>query len=275
MGKTWAVAEWAYRMFRERGVPVLFAVSSDFQDADPEGLLSKLLRRSAPSGTQRTEEYWRRLADRWRKGRRFRAVVVLDGLNEWAKIEDARLLLTRWLADEDQSRCALQLIAPLIITCRKVHWDRCISAQCRHSTIVEVGPYNDTEVDIALRKHGLTRRDIPSNVQQIIRHPRYLDLAASLRDELRDFSNVTPRLLVYKDMEHKHRQNPTTLEKLGFSGLDVPQNFADLLRQLADRARADGAVRGARHQRGDPCSSRLLLPDAGTMRSTDPTTSLA
>jgi hypothetical protein len=90
-----------------------------------------------------------------------------------------------------------------------------------------LGPFNNEEFARALAASGLAPDDIPPEVRQLARKPRYFDLVAQHRGRLVEAGDVTVARLVYEDWRDRFDRKILPLDDVG---------FRDLLKALARRA---------------------------------------
>ena len=89
-------------------------------------------------------------------------------------------------------------------------------------------PYDDTELDVAIKLHQLTRADIAYNLLPLIRKPRYLDLVVKHRKRMTEIGDITVGRLVYEDWRDRWSR------KTNISIDD--QQFQSLIKGLAEKA---------------------------------------
>lgn len=226
LGKTWGLAKWIYELVSKKTVPVLFATSCDVADmTEPDEVLISLLQRYAPQNSFKSWDFWKRKISYWHETKKSRVIVIIDGINEWVEPRKAGVLLKRW--DE----YGLNKFAHLVITCREYHWREILSLNIEKSNKIIVNELDDSELKLMLDSYKLSIEDLPQNIHNLIRRPRYFHLAINLREELKGFRNVTPAHLIYSDLENKYKQNLITGDSLG---LRDHRDFESLIKKVIE-----------------------------------------
>ncbi len=222
-GKTWAVASWLNWQIQntENFPPVIFLSSSHPRSNGPASLLSEAIARQI--GKQH-HTYWEKRLERWAQrpvGDSPVALLVLDGINErrtpqwWRELIEG-LMNSPWL----------EQIA-VLITVRTGYWKRYFSI-LRHLNVrsTTLPPYDDTELDIALRRHHLARSDIADSVLPLICKPRYLDLVVKHRQRMAESGDPTVARLIYEDWRDRwSRKTNLPIDDQAFQG--IIKGFAD------------------------------------------------
>jgi len=225
-GKTWAVASWLnWQILNTEDFPsVIFLSSSHPQSPEPASLLSEAISRQI--GTQQDRTYWEKRLRRWLQrpiGQTPAILLVLDGINERRTPE-----WWRGFIEGITSSPWLEHIA-VLITARKGYWERYFSI-LRYLSVHDgiLPPYDDTELNAALKQHQLTRADIADNLLPLIRKPRYLDLVVKHRRRMAESGDITVARLIYEDWRDRwERKTNTPIDD---------QQFKTLIKRLAEKA---------------------------------------
>jgi len=224
-GKTWATASWlAQKVQTDRSFPPTVFLPSYAADCNtPQALLSATIDRQLGSSC---EKMWERRLKRWMKTPEPDAPVlllVLDGINERRRSSWWRYLLDGLAAEPWRDRVAV------LITCRAIYWKEYFAnLRYLNTRSWTLPPYDDRELDDALARHGLTRRDIGGSLMPLIRKPRYFDLMVKHRVRMDQSGDVTPARLVYEDWRDRSERK---------TNVDLSDEvFLDLIRDLARRA---------------------------------------
>lgn len=225
-GKTWLVADWLNRHIGDANFPlVLFVHASLVTATETADLLSKALTRvSEGIGS----DGWRKRVQRWSassEGETPRMILVLDGVNE----KFSHIHWRNLFASLDSSGWREQL--HIILTCRTTYWNRHFSgAFDKEYTRLVAPPYNDEELDAALKERNVRRDELSTSIFPLIRKPRYFDLAARHHKELAKSGDITVARLLYEDWHDRYERHINTSIS--------PEDFNNFLKRTADSARA-------------------------------------
>ncbi|MBW1741593.1 MAG: hypothetical protein JRJ42_10755 [Deltaproteobacteria bacterium] len=224
-GKTWAVASWLNWQIQNLKdfPPVIFLSSSHPNSTRPVSLLSEAISRQI--GKQ-DRTYWEKRLQRWVQrpiGEIPLILLVLDGINERRTPQWWRELIEMLMGSPWREQIAV------LITARAVYWSRYFST-LRHLNVRTsiLPPYDDTELDIAIKRHQLTRTDIAGNLLPLIRKPRYLDLVVKHRKRMTKIGDITVARLIYEDWRDRWSRKTNTF-------ID-DQQFQSLIKGLAEKA---------------------------------------
>ncbi|MBN1875695.1 MAG: NACHT domain-containing protein [Anaerolineae bacterium] len=224
-GKTWCIASWLSSKIQlnDEFPAVLFLTSHEISSKDPYLLLSQFLYQEERS---RSLEYWQKRIERWMSGTREQFSVfllVLDGINECHNIAYWRSLLEKLQGDPWSKRIKI------LITCRTAYWERHQNS-LQHLKITDnlLSPYTDNELRTALEFHNLSLSNIPNDLLDLIRKPRYVDLMIKYREQISQSGDVTIVRLIYEDWKDRlyRKRSLTDLNN---------ETFQDFLRDLASK----------------------------------------
>lgn len=228
-GKTWAVASWLDRQIQntENFPPVIFLSSSHPRSNEPASLLSEAITRQIG---QQDHAYWGKRLMRWKQrsvGESPVILLVLDGINERRTPQWWRELIEGFMNSPWRERIAV------LVTVRTGYWERYFST-LRHlnARSFSLPPYNDSELDIALRRHHLTRTDIHDSLLPLIRKPRYFDLVVKHRKRMAESGDITVARLIYEDWRDRWSRK-----------INLPiddQTFQGIIKGLTEKARQSG-----------------------------------
>ena len=228
-GKTWAVASWLDRQIQntENFSPVIFLSSSHPRSNEPASLLSEAIARQIG---QQDHTYWERRLMRWKQrpvGKSPVILLVLDGINERRTPQWWRELIEGFMDPPWRERIAV------LITVRTGYWERYFST-LRHLNVrsLTLPPYNDSELEIVLRRHHLARTDIHDSLLPLIRKPRYFDLVVKHRKRMAESGDITVARLIYEDWRDRWSRK---------TNLPIDdQTFQGIIKGLAEKARQSG-----------------------------------
>ena len=228
-GKTWAVASWLDRQIQntENFPPVIFLSSSHPRSNEPASLLSEAIARQIG---QQDHAYWEKRLMRWKQrpvGESPVTLLVLDGINERRTPQWWRELIEGFMNSPWRERIAV------LVTVRTGYWERYFST-LRHLNVrsFTLPPYNDSELEIALRQHHLSRTDIPNSLLPLICKPRYLDLVVKHREQMAESGDVTIARLIYEDWRDRWSRK---------TNLPIDdQTFQGIIKGLAEKACQSG-----------------------------------
>ena len=227
-GKTWAVASWLLQRCQSDGTfpPVLWLSAHRITSTNPRVLIPDALGQLLGQST----DYWSGRLDRWlhrQQGPTPACVLILDGLNErhpkvfWRELLQS-LATTDWAA-----------FAAVVVTTRTAHWEYFRGLSDLQVSEWALGPFDDAELDIALRMSGLAAADIPAEALALARKPRYFDLVVQHRDRLMEAGDVTVVRLIYEDWRDRFERKILPLDDSG---------FREMLKALARRALDHGTA---------------------------------
>jgi hypothetical protein len=211
-GKTWCAAQWCAKRFNDAELPMVLAVSSkDIGSYDPAEILTSALSRAMPSVDS---DVLQRRIRRWASAPECRVLLVVDGLNE------------RWELDWGEFVRQFD-VAPwkgsvsLLLTSRRSYWREEVSsvkdrtsepnAEPPKVTEINVTEFGDEELDAFLAQHNSSRIGLPSRLVDLIRIPRFGELAIRLTDHLKDTEDLTVARLVLEDWRSRIDQRGSSL----------------------------------------------------------------
>lgn len=222
-GKTWCAASWlAQKLKSDNSFPTtLFFTYNRLQDGTPVapylfgselGKLTKI----------RDARFWMKRLDRMQHiqgNGKPTLFVVFDGINEKPN-GDWRSLLSQILDGYWNGQVAI------LMTCRPSFWNRKMSGTVACEKM-DVPGYNDQELSQALSHQNIKIDTIPSELQQLIRKPRYCDLVSKHYDELIATRDLTVERLLYLDWKDRYQRK---------DNLPIDDNaFSEILCDLASQ----------------------------------------
>jgi hypothetical protein len=213
-GKTWAVASWLLDRCRRNSAfpPVMWLGAGNISDRTPVRGLAEIL--AARFGKDAT--YWSGYLARWLAREPTSsptALLVLDGLNERHSQTFWREFLQSARASEWRAHIGV------LTTTRTEHWRYYRGLASLGFEDWTLGPFNNEEFARALAASGLAPDDIPPEVRQLARKPRYFDLVAQHRGRLVEAGDVTVARLVYEDWRDRFERKILPLDDVGFRDL--------------------------------------------------------
>lgn len=216
-GKTWGIAHWLGSKIREdNSFPaVIFISSLQAKIHDPLILVSECISRIIP---RLTGENISKRVNRWltkETGNTPIILLVLDGINERHDFQWWRKLLDILVASPWQNNVAV------VITCRKKYWN--LNDMSLHSSKIktyQLPPYNEGELQKALKLNSLTRSEISDDLFPLICKPRYFDLVIRYREKIVNSGDITIARLIYEDWKDRlKRKRNIPLNDNDFQGL--------------------------------------------------------
>ena len=271
-GKTWAVASWlSAKLSADTAFsPTLWLSSREVIVQDFEALIADALAKRLGG----TSINWIDRLRRWSAPPSTSPllIVILDGINERHNNNWWRPIIESLGADPWRNA-----IAP-IVTARTGFWPALARLPHIHWADWTVPPFNDGELNLALRQIGVRREELPDEILELVRKPRYFDLAVRHRSAMAANGDVTVARLIYEDwrdrdsrraglpdegdfqkvimdLAMKTRQDPRTLEKRDL--LDTISSLEDRDALLRELETGGILVQQGRHWRVEP--SRLAL----------------
>jgi hypothetical protein len=217
-GKTWTALSWCLQQPVDASAPmILVASAKDIHSTDAGEILASLLSRCMPNVPK--PQLAARLK-RWLTGS-VKILLVIDGLNEaWN---------TRWneVVSSFESEPWKSHVA-LLLTSRSAFWreDLLRLPNVTKEAIQEIGVplFSDPELIQFLDHHRMTKSQLPRNLLELIKIPRFATLAISLMDRLRDTGDITVARLVLEDWR----------ERIAHRGPDLRVDDAGLIEFVAD-----------------------------------------
>ena len=201
-GKTWALANWLDERIgsSQSDFPsVVWLPSKDVSNADLLSCLKGHVSRAYGTEPERA----RKQLDRWLSAIDSpspQCLLVIDGLNESPRTSLWRTLLAEFVS------LSPQLAISLIVTTRKGYWEEHIPLDSRFPPrVISVTSFSDVEFAEALQKSGLRSTDFPTEINDLVRKPRYFELAVRFQDEItRTGGTITRARLVYEDIKARY-----------------------------------------------------------------------
>jgi hypothetical protein len=220
-GKTWAALQWSHPISELDNAPLVVPIAAVDVPADANDIGSLLADVLAKRCKRQTESMDRKFR-RWLIGPvEPRFLIILDGLNERSSNQWASILATT-AQPEWSGRIGV------IVTSWTGYWQRELSTHIGHmSRELETTGYTDDELDRILESRRLRVGEIRQEVVQLLRRPRYCDLALKKLPELNESRDFTVERLLYED--HKDRIGRKLNTPLSHEA------FCELLCQLAGR----------------------------------------
>jgi len=227
-GKTWSVASWLANCgLTVADFPAIVFLTStnpsltEHGTIDPSLILANAISRCLPNLTE--VQVQRRLR-RWLErptGQNPLMILVLDGINERREASWWRGILEQLPSHQYRQHIAV------ITTCRNSYWERNFGP-LTHLPVSSylIPPYNDDELNLALRHANLQRAEIQETVLPLIRKPRYFDLMVRHHQHIAESGDFTVARLIYEDWRDRYERKQTI-------GL-TDEDFQNVIRQLAE-----------------------------------------
>lgn len=236
-GKTWCVFDWLSENLGMLSLPVFFIGSNRGIDS------SKSLETHILDDVKHSLGQFERHAEavvRRQRGLKAEAtpwcLIILDGLNEYLPNSDkcvGHIAYASSRTDLDSRPCAV------LTTIRRQSWEELGYQIPSREQVIEIGPYDDTEFEAALRLHGLPEDyvdSLPPTARSMIRHPRYLSLIVEHQEKLGAYESVTPDVLNWLDACDKMARSKSAL------GSDWgAERYQEVLKNLAAHAAEQGS----------------------------------
>ncbi|MCK4763316.1 MAG: hypothetical protein KAW12_14050 [Candidatus Aminicenantes bacterium] len=202
-GKTWTVASWVLKHIKHnKSSPVLFLNAQDVSSENISQTLSDAITRQLSTHKR---DFWSKRIFNWMERETVTKPVILlviDGLNE--------NLLFAWRSFLENFNIApWQEKIALLLTCRTKYWDRHLGklSHIHNKTKSwDLPPYNDQELDAALKQYDLKKDDIPASLLPLIRKPRYFDMTVKYRERIAESGDVTVHRLLYEDFKDRRER---------------------------------------------------------------------
>jgi hypothetical protein len=273
-GKTWCLYGWLAADLLTCQLPVFLVSSRAGDQGVPlfDQLVAQAREALGPSHLRHAEAVLRRRMNAARGDTTPWCVLVLEGLNEYKFHPDNRFEHLAWAlarGDPERRPCAS------LCTVRRSSWDDIeprVNRQA-HGRIrrFHIQPYNDDELARGLALEGLAREWFDARsatVQDLLRRPRYLHLAAEHADRLGRFAAVTEEVLHWLDLTDKIRRTqpgaPADWGENSYQGV-----LRDLARQHLDRPvlHLDDVVASLRRFTDEAHAALRQLESEGVLRN--------
>lgn len=227
-GKTWSVlAWWLERCNRAPDdLPLTLVVPArEIQLREPTELLANLL--AQRTGNLHNVEFWKRRLAIWQRDRVGcpKILLMIDGLNQHPLYHDWTVLLQPLFAKEWKGQIGV------ILTCRTQYWQnelRQLANLIPQPQALTVGLFSPEEVDVLLGHYDLGRSEFSNDLLNLLRIPRYFQLAIKRRNQLQASGDITPERLIYEDWKHR-------LESRGSDLAISDLEFRTLIAKLGQR----------------------------------------
>ncbi len=213
-GKTWAVASWmSAKLYGDAVFPaILWLPSREATTQDFEALIGDAVAKRLGG----LPAQWLERLRRWSEGVPGNGpalILVLDGINERHDAVWWRPILESLAAAPWRDAIAT------ILTARTAFWPSL--GRLSHARCAEwiVPPFDDADLDVALRQAGIRREELPSEILNLVRRPRYFDLAVKHRRAMAESGDVTVARLIYEDWRDRHSRRTGLFEESAFQEL--------------------------------------------------------
>ena len=197
-GKTWAAMAWLMEKFNKDTDPLILPMTSAqlSEGTDLETLITGILVKRCG----KTDKFWKKRLDGWRRGTRTNKhvfLLCLDGLNEKPKFCWYRLIAQANSRNWDG-------YVTIFMTSRKDFYKANVAFKAQLITEIETTGYDDDELNQELDRAGIkTPGTIPNDLRSLIRRPRYCDLALRYFTPLLDSGDLTIERLLYQDYKDR------------------------------------------------------------------------
>lgn len=223
-GKTWTVAHWISHCL-EAGPelpPVLWLSARMVLSQSPAEVIASALVQQC----QGVSDKWLRRLERWVAGApSSRLLLVIDGINEHHSPEWWLRLFSAFGESRWREHVAI------LVTARSGYCQYLSSLERLHFRESTLEPFDDEELEAALRGANVARGQLPSDVLTLARKPRYFDLVVRHHERLAEAGDVTVARLYYEDWQYRFQRKGLTL--------DAAQ-FQQMLKRLARQAIDEG-----------------------------------
>lgn len=257
-GKTWLVFQWLCEVARELPIPVFFIDSA--RGLASKGQLTRLLEaeleEGVPVALRRHVPAWIEQRSAAAGARTPWALVILDGLNEYAPREKVAFSL---MAEAIGSGRANTRPALVLSTVRARSWEELKEELPRYllpeaeyfgigmqqpagnppvrAEVLELGPFDDREFREACERLEVPSEvlsSIPTSAAAMLRRPRYLGLIVKFAGKLGRYTAVTLEVLSWLDLIEK-----AEWRSQDEAGSWNEEDLQELLKRLA-KAKLDG-----------------------------------
>ncbi len=202
MGKTWAVLDWwLTRKNSGNGLPLTLIIPAREvgEATDPKQLIAELL---AKRIRLRTADFWSKRLDMWERGAtgKPKILLVVDGLNQHFTFLDWASFFQPLLTSDARGFYAVA------VTCRPDHWRTELKQLCNLEPMpheIPVGLFTMSELSEFLDRRGRDKAEFGRKLLDLMRVPRWCEMALSRSFELRDSGEITPTRLVMEDWKKR------------------------------------------------------------------------
>jgi DNA-binding PadR family transcriptional regulator len=234
VGKTWAIYPWlAKKCESETLLPIILPSS---QAASMSNVVDAIATSISTLFPGTADASWRRRVERWFQEPTFlaRMVLLFEGLNEqpgapW------RSLIEHIFEDEQEGRSLSEKDTqtrtrlPAIITSRSAFWREHFSHLEHWNTCVfEAQPFTYHELKAYLRLRDHKPEDFDSDLWELLKIPRFCDLAIKHHAQLLVSGEISKDRLLYEDWKDRCQRKGI----ISFS----QESFQDLMIEIAEKA---------------------------------------
>ncbi|MER8948500.1 hypothetical protein [Mesorhizobium sp. M0809] len=199
VGKTWACLDWMVERQDLLPIPIVIPASAmaGLRATSPGDVGRFLAEKLFDITGVRDVDHWRKRLDRLTKRSATEGPVlalVFDGLNQDASTPWLALLRTL----QDGSFAGKVRV---IVTTRTFHFEenlRSMVTLAVRPVRVDVGPYDDAELNAKLVFEGLTRKDLHPELVPFAKTPRLFALVVKFRERLVEAGSITPHRLLWE-----------------------------------------------------------------------------
>ena len=231
MGKSWVALDWCNDLTTLLGSEcplIVFLPARRVGDTEAKTDLARSIAGQASQDERKSRDYWRRRLSLWERSNRngVRILVVVDGINQ-------NFLFRNWadwvqpLLDDSVGRTY-----SLLVTCWQTTWrDELLRLENLEPIPVEieVGEFNDEELDNLLKGTDLRREDLSEELLPLMRVPRLSSVALEHREALTESGDITAERVIYEDWKDRIRRDG---QSTGLNNARMKAFVADLGRQL-------------------------------------------
>ena len=224
-GKSWAVCDWISTKIGEIDFPpVVLIPSARISGTDFLKLISDTVQGQLNSSRGAS---WYKKISRWLSVNCVNkplCIIVIDGLNERFSYPFDRLF-------NELKRDIFYGIIAVIVTCRTNYWNERVVDKNSIFYCHAIQPYNDSELAEALKIYDISPDNFHGKLINLLRKPRYFDLAMRLREKLDEFGEITPDRLIYEDWKDKLSR------KISASNLLSNDEFSEFIATISNKWR--------------------------------------
>ncbi|TCQ06402.1 NACHT domain-containing protein [Sphingomonas sp. PP-CC-3A-396] len=211
VGKTWGLLAWWQEISGQPDALPLTIVApardlAPSPSEPPARLLGRLL---ADRIGLRDVDFWTRRVGLWTslKTAKPSILLVIDGLNQNVNFLEWHRLLQPLLTE-------LNGHVAVVVTCRTHYWNvdlKGLANLSPRASEMLVPDFSDTELDEMLARHHAPRAQLSTALIELMRVPRYCQLAIQRRRELEESGDITIERLIYEDWRHRLRLHGSSL----------------------------------------------------------------
>ena len=220
-GKSWVSLDWHDTLkSSNEGAPLTIFLAA--KKIDASGVKHTLAKKLSSQTGRGSHAFWEKRLALWERSGGVKILILLDGLNEnftfreWAD----------WLQPLFEDNLAGMY--RVIVSCWSNWWNDSLVGLANLTPKpkeINVGPFDDTELDTLLAAMDVKRSDLARSVVELMRNPRLSSLVAKYREKLQKSGDITAERVIYEDWKDRLERRG---QRTGLSDPEMKEYVAKL-----------------------------------------------